>query len=809
MNRLVHQTSDGPGVRNDPRAGHSTSAVRVLVRGQVQGLGFRPFVFRLAQRCRLTGHVRNTPAGVLIEVEGTPEDLCRFQEHLVSDAPAAAQIEDLSVETIATTGRAKFVVEASDLLAPPQVRVPRDLATCPACRRDTLDPANRRQGYPFTNCTACGPRYSILCAMPYDRAVTSMRLFPMCAVCDAEYHAPHDRRFHAQPNACTACGPQVALWDREGRAIAGSDRAVAVAVDLLRRGQIVAVKGLGGFQLLVRADHSEAVCRLRQRKNRPSKPLAVMVPSPPFAQAIAAIAPLERRLLQSPQNPIVLVEKRSYQQDRGAAKEYGGLAAEVAPRVRSVGIFLPTTPLHYLLLAGLNLPLVATSGNRSDEPIVTDEREVVRRLTGVVDAFLVHDRPIIRGIDDSVMRVIAGQPMTLRLARGLAPLPLHALEAFAKERTCPPLLATGGHLKNALAMWTGTQAILAQHLGDLDNPHSRSAFHWVAGDLSGMYRCEPVALACDLHPDYYTTQWALAQNKSVTRVQHHHAHAVACMVEYNLLDREVLALTWDGTGYGPDGTIWGGEVLRVQCSGFKRVAALLPFPLPGGELAIRHPGRAAFGLLWLLHGEEALLRDCGLHRLLGLGPREVGVLAAMIRRSVNTPWTSSMGRLFDAVAALVLAAQEVSYEGEAAAWLEAVADQAVTDAYTLPLCPPDRHDAMVGDITVPRGDWRPMLSAILADLASGFAPGIVAARFHNALAQWAAAVVAGQPLDEVVLSGGCFQNRFLTERTLAALSRVNRRVYLQSQIPPGDGGLAVGQLAVAMASGMRVREAAP
>jgi hydrogenase maturation protein HypF len=800
MNPQVKQPTDGAGVRQGSRASFSRTAIRIVVRGQVQGVGFRPFVFRLAQRCRLNGRVRNTLAGVVIEVEGTPEELAWFREHLVSEAPAAALIDDLKIDTIAPADWSTFVVEASDPAAPPQVRVPRDLATCAACRRDIFDLGSRRQSYPFTHCTACGPRYSILAAMPYDRSATAMRLFPMCAQCDAEYNAPEDRRFHAQPNACAACGPQVGLWDGEGRTIAGSDTAVTIAAEFLRSGRIVALKGLGGFQLLVRADQSEAVRRLRQRKNRPNKPLAVMVPSLASAEELVALGPVERELLGSPQNPIVLVEKQSRRPgDPGAERNRAELAAEVAPRIGTIGLFLPTSPLHHLVLAALDLPLVTTSGNRSEEPIVLDEREAVRRLAGVADAFLVHDRPIIRGVDDSVVRVIAGQPVTLRLARGLAPLPLPALEALAERRTCPPVLATGGHQKNALAIWTGAQAILTQHVGDLDNADARSTFRRVAQDLSRLYQFEPVALTCDLHPDYYTTRWAFAQNKPVTQVQHHHAHAVACMVEHNLLDREVLALTWDGTGQGPDGTIWGGEVLRAECTGFRRVASLLPFPLPGGELAIRHPGRAAFGLLWLLRGEEAVLNDGRLHRLLGLLPREVRVLAAMIGRGINTPWTSSIGRLFDAVAALVLGTYEVSYEGEAAVSLEAVAEPAVTDAYSLPFRPFDGPEPTAGDHTVPRGDWRPMLSAILADLTAEVPAGVVAARFHNALAHWAAAVVLDQPLREVVLSGGCFQNRFLVERTLEALERVNCRVYLHRQIPPGDGGLAVGQLGVAMA----------
>jgi hydrogenase maturation protein HypF len=801
MSELANQLSDDAKVQTDLTNRSESEAVRILVRGQVQGVGFRPYVYRLAQRFGLGGRVLNTINGVVIELEGMPENLAGFQECLINEAPEAAVIDDCtSVRTI-PTGRSSFAIDASGPSTPPQVRVPRDLATCFACREEIFDPANRRLGYPFTNCTACGPRYSILLAMPYDRPGTSMHRFQMCAECEVEYHNPGDRRFHAQPNACAACGPQMALWDGQGRKIADSGTATAAAAELLRLGQIVALKGLGGFQLLVRADRSDAVCRLRRLKHRPSKPLAVMVPSLEFAKTIAALDPQECELLESPQNPIVLVQKQRSNPNFRSLEGFGSLtlAPEVAPRVGTIGVFLPTTPLHHLLLAEVGLPLVATSGNRSEEPIVTDEHDVVARLSGIADAFLVHDRPIIRGLDDAVVRVITGQPVPFRLARGLTPLPLPALKTLAQQKSCPPFLATGGHQKTALAVWTGKQAILAQHIGDMDNVDTRTLFQHVVQDLGGLYQFEPAVLACDQHPDYFTTQWAFSQNKPVTQVQHHHAHAVACMAEHDLLHREVLAFTWDGTGYGPDGTIWGGEVLQANSTGFGRVASLLPFPLPGGEQAIRNPNRAAFGLLWSMLGADPVLQDSSLHRLLGLLPQEMRLLTAMIRRGINTPWTTSMGRLFDAVAALVLGAHEVSYEGEAGVWLEAVADPAVDDAYSLPLGPPDGNEPMAGDRTIPRGDWRPMLSAILKDLAANVGRGVIAAQFHNALAQWAAAVASMQPLRDVVLSGGCFQNRLLTERTVAALVHGNTRVYVHAQIPPGDGGLAVGQLAVAMA----------
>jgi hydrogenase maturation protein HypF len=766
--------------------GSTCAALRILVRGQVQGVGFRPFVYRLARQCRLGGCVRNVSAGVVIELEGAPECLAHFRDRLVPEAPAAAEIDELFVESIAPSGHSLFTILASASPAPPQVRVPRDLTLCSDCRREIFDSANRRHDYPFTNCTACGPRYSIIEAMPYDRPSTAMRHFALCAPCHEEYRTPGDRRFHAQPNACATCGPQVALWDRHGQAIAGSDKAITDAAALLRQGQILALKGIGGFQLLVRADQNHPVQRLRQRKNRPRKPLAVMVSSLEAAEQFAVLDPAEQRLLNSRQNPIVLASARP-----------GTLASAVAPRLGTIGLFLPTTPLHHLLLAELGVPVVATSGNRSEEPIVTAEADAVQRLAGLADAFLVHNRPIVRRVDDSVLRVIAGRPTTFRLARGYAPLPLPTLES-----TCPPILATGGHQKSALAFWSGAQAILAQHIGDLDHLDTRFAFETTVSDLTSLYQFEPVAVACDLHPDYFTSRWAAARNKKVIAIQHHHAHAVSCMVEHDLLEREVLALTWDGAGFGPDGTIWGGECLRARCDGFERVASLLPFPLPGGDAAVRHPNRVAFGLLHGLLGEELLLRDDRWMKHLGLSHRESRLLASMISRGINTFWTSSMGRLFDAVAALLLGAQEVSYEGEAAVWLEAVADARVIDAYDLPLRAPEG----IGDRSCPRGDWRPLLTAVLADLERGLDGGIIAARFHNALARWASEVVVRCPLPDVVLSGGCFQNRLLAERTLDQLRTLNRRVFVHSNVPPGDSGLAVGQLAVALALSQRKRD---
>ncbi|MCS7047011.1 MAG: Sua5/YciO/YrdC/YwlC family protein, partial [Gemmataceae bacterium] len=504
-----------------------------------------------------------------------------------------------------------------------------------------------------------------------------------------------------------------------------------------------------------------------------------MVASVAVALRLAVVHPAEIEALTGSANPIVLCRRRA------AAP----VAAAVAPGLNTLGVFLPTTPLHHLLLAACDFPVVATSGNRGAEPIVTEEREAVARLAGVVDGLLVHDRPIVRGVDDSVVRVIAGRMVAMRLARGLAPLPLPALEEAARRQQAPPLLAVGGQQKNAIALWTGTQALLAQHVGDLEYAETRAAFASVVADLLALFRCEPTAVACDLHPDYAATRWAATRGVPVESVQHHHAHAAACLIEHDLLGREVLAVTWDGTGYGPDGLIWGGEILRADSRSFTRVATLVPFPLPGGEAAMRQPWRTALGVLSVCGGEETADRARILLERRGLSSRVAALADAMMERRLNTPWTTSVGRLFDAVAALVLGIMEVSHEGEAAMRLEAVADEHEDGAYTI---------APVSATEVLQGDWRPMVRQVVLDVWRGVPPSCIAARFHRGLAEWAAAVARRLPWREVVLGGGCFQNRLLTERTREALTAVGCRVYTPGIIPPGDGGLAAGQLAVAL-----------
>jgi hydrogenase maturation protein HypF len=759
----------------------SCEAARFRVHGVVQGVGFRPFVYQLARTLRLTGWVRNDSQGVLIHVEGTPRRLERFASLLVRRAPAPASNISLARAPADLERHSRFrIMPSADHGAPiERVRVPLDRATCAACVRDVLNPGDRRREHALTTCTDCGPRYSIIERMPYDRAHTSMAGFSLCRACQAEYSNPDDRRFHAQPIACPKCGPQVTLCDDRGTECKRGSEAIRTAGNLLHEGRILALKGLGGFQLLVRADRSESVARLRARKGRPTKPFAIMVRSLTEAERLARISPTERRLLTDAANPIVVL----------AVLPKCRLAPEIAPRLNCVGLMLPTTPMHHLLLSDLPFPVVATSGNRGNEPIVLDEHAAVKDLAGIADAFLVHDRPIVRRVDDSVFRAPGDMPMAIRLARGYAPLILPAVESLA--RSMPPLLATGPQQKAALALWSGSQAVLSPHVGDLDAVGTQEAYRQLARELPALYGCEATAIICDQHPAYFTTRWANETGKPVVSVQHHHAHAVACMVEHDLLDREVLAFTWDGTGHGLDGTVWGGEVLRATVKDYRRVASLRPFPLPGGEAAIRQPARAALALCALVRGADGTCGDSVLIQRLGLTPDAARVLLRMTQRGVNTPWTSSVGRLFDAVSALVLGAGPVSYEGEAALWLEVAVDPRVDEAYSLPMCKDDK--------AIARADWGPLIGRVLDDLKRNVAAGVMAARFHNALAEWAAQVAALEAHSDVVLSGGCFQNCWLSVRVRSAIEKLGRHVYSHGRIPPGDGGLAAGQLAVGAA----------
>jgi hydrogenase maturation protein HypF len=780
---------------------NGAARLRLEIRGAVQGVGFRPHAYRLARELELGGWVSNGNDGVVLEVEGPRSAIDRFDARLLAELPPAAVVQTAERRWRPPVGERGFRIVASDSTAAKSAVVLPDLATCPDCLREILDPADRRFRYPFTNCTKCGPRFTILHDLPYDRARTTMKRFAMCPRCRAEYENPLDRRFHAQPVACPDCGPQLRLTDRGGATLATRDTALAAAVAALTRGEIVALKGLGGFQLLVDARDEAAVERLRERKRRPSKPLAVMVADLDAARRIAELSAAEAELLASSQAPIVLLARRAD----------SGLAGGIAPGSPTVGLLLPTTPLHHLLARDGGFPLVCTSGNLTDEPIAIGDDEALARLGGIADLFLGHDRPIARHVDDGVAWIADGAPQWLRRARGLAPLPV-LLPADG-----PALVAVGAHQKDAAALALGRQLFLSQHLGDMETPEAHAAFERVILDLIRIYDAVPQAIAHDLHPDYPTTQWARqaaiedggllaraglpAAALPLVAVQHHHAHLAAALVEHGVAG-PALGFTWDGTGYGPDGTIWGGEWLVGDAAGFARLARLRPFRLPGGEAAVRAPWRVAAALLAQLDlGTEESSRL--LPRLAALGRDERHVLDRMLETGLRSPWTSSAGRLFDGVAALCGLADEISYEGEAAMRLEHAADAAPHDPYPHAfiaveeppaLAPAQRPSALLLEL-----DWRPTLREIVVDRARGVAVSRIAARFQVTLAAAGAEIADRLDAGVVALTGGCFQNRRLTAELLTRLRAAGRRPLVHRQVPANDGGIALGQAAVARA----------
>jgi len=752
--------------------------LRLAVRGAVQGVGFRPFVYRLARDRQLRGWCRNSPHGVLIEVEGERPALDEFRLALEREQPPRAAIQGIESSWLDPAGLPAFEIHESEAADHPSAVVMPDIALCESCRGELLDPNNRRYRYPFINCTNCGPRYSIIEALPYDRAHTSMRVFVMCHACHREYRDPLDRRFHAEPNACPVCGPHVALWDATGAVIAERDQALIAAANAIRAGEIVAVKGLGGFQLLVDATDEAAVQRLRARKHRDEKPFAMMCPDLECVQQHARIGPDEAHLLSSPEAPIVLVDARR----DGPVR----LAPSVAPGSRQLGVMLPSTPLHVLLMRDLRRPIVATSGNQAEEPICFDEHEVVARLGGIADLFLVHNRPIVRHVDDSVVRVARSRPLMLRRARGYAPWPIDV------DTTSPPVLGVGAHLKNTVALTAGPHIVVSQHIGDLATERALDAFRAAIDSLSRLYDVEPETVAVDLHPGYLSTRYGRDLGLPVFAVQHHYAHLAACMAD-NGLTGPVAGAVWDGSGYGTDGTVWGGEFLRTTDAGFERLACLRPFRLPGGESAVREPRRSALGLL-TAHGGEAVDRWRRLHPE-AFAAEEWRVLARATARGVNAPVTSSVGRLIDAASAIIGARQVMRFEGQAAMELEQLIDAGVRDAYPFALTPAD--DAWLPGAWQAPGlvvDWAPLVEALLVDAEAATPTGVMAARLHNTLAEIAVTVALALGESRLLLTGGCFQNRYLTEQTAARLDAAGVRPYWHQRLPPNDGAIAAGQI---------------
>ena len=710
----------------------------------MQGVGFRPFIYRLATEMSLNGWVLNSSSGLIVEVEGTTDDLRRFEARIEQERPKASVITVHESQWLPLEGFTKFEIHHSEHDSAKSVNVLPDLATCDDCRNELFDPANRRFEYPFTNCTNCGPRYTIVVDIPYDRPNTSMREFAFCPACKQEYENPADRRFHAQPNACPVCGPKL------------DDTLADVAV-ALRAGKIVALKGIGGFQLLADARQPEAVARLRQRKHREEKPFALMMPSLAMAREYCEIAPAEAELLESQAAPIVLMRP----------KPGTDVAWNVAHCSPYLGVMLPYSPLHHLLMRESPFPLIATSGNLSDEPIAITNDEAAARLKDIADHFLMHNRPIVRACDDSVVRLTRGRAGILRRARGYAPLGIRVAHEV------PPVLAVGGHLKNTVAIGVGQDVFLSQHIGDLETLEARQAFEHAIEDLCRLYSFKPEAVVCDLHPDYASTHWAEKSGLPVIRVQHHQAHVAACAAENNV-EGPYLGVSWDGTGYGLDGSIWGGEFFQVNRTNHDRVAHLRPFNLPGGDAAVREGWRSAASLLFELE-------------LPGLAtaankPIDEQKIHSMLERKINVVPTTSVGRLFDAVSCIADLARESRFEGQAAMLLEyEIGALRTEEAYPLP-----------------SGDWDPLIRSVVADVQAGVSVSLIAARFHNALVNWIVEIAAHSGLNQIVLSGGVFQNRYLTERAAAVLEGKGYAVHTHAKVPPNDGGLALGQIVMAM-----------
>lgn len=749
----------------------NAARMRIAIRGAVQGVGFRPFLYRLATSMGLAGWVQNSSQGLFIEVEGARDRLDAFLLRIEPEKPPRSFIQSLEASFLDPVGFASFEIRESGAMGTKTALVLPDIAVCADCLADISDPDNRRHRYPFTNCTNCGPRFSILESLPYDRANTTMKTFAMCEECRAEYADPLDRRFHAQPNACAQCGPHLELRSREGARLATREQALLEAAAAIRAGAIVAVKGIGGFHLLADARNEQAIARLRARKHREEKPFAVMAPSLDAAKAFCAVSALEERLLVSPEAPIVLLRRKSRHSTLNLE-----LPSSIAPGNPYLGVMLPSNPLHYLLLGELQFPVVATSGNLSDEPICIDDGEALDRLNGVADFFLGHNRPIIRHVDDSIVRVMAGREMVLRRARGYAPLPLHLAQAL------PPMLATGGHLKNTIAVSVGCDVFISQHIGDLETARAFEAFEQVIYTFKHLYEVEPEAIACDAHPDYLSTQFARMSALPTHSVQHHYAHIRACMAD-NELAPPLLGVAWDGTGIGPDGTIWGGEFLRVTAEGFARVAHFRTFRLPGGDQAMREPRRSALGLLYEMIGEEAFAMNAP-----AFTDAERNLLRQMLQKGIHSPQTSSAGRLFDAVASLCDLRQTTRFEGQGAVELEFAVAEGVDESYPLQL---HERDAIL------IVDWEPMIRGLLADRRAGVPTGKISARFHNAMVDAIVEIARRLNEEKIALSGGCFQNQYLTERAVRQLQRHGFRPYWHQRIPPNDGGLCVGQLLAA------------
>ncbi|UCE66220.1 MAG: carbamoyltransferase HypF [Candidatus Zixiibacteriota bacterium] len=751
----------------------SRARFKIRVNGIVQGVGFRPFAYRLANELNLAGFVINSSDGVVIEIEGPKTIIDEFYSRLMTESPALSQITESDIAEIDAVGENDFVIKASKKDRLSATLISPDIATCDDCLRELFDPADRRYRYPFTNCTNCGPRYTIVESIPYDRAKTSMKVFPMCADCLKEYNDPANRRFHAQPNACPVCGPQLMLYDRKGQI--DVEDPLREVVNLLRNGNIIAVRGIGGFHLAVDGYNNDAILELRKRKGRAEKPFALMAPDIVSIKKFCFVSKDENKLLTDYTRPIVLLRK----------KPVCDLAESIAPNNIYLGFMLAYSPLHHLLLRDNFDALVMTSGNYSEEPIAIFNDEALQRIKPLSDYFLLHDREILQRCDDSIARIKSGTARMIRRSRGYVPRPVFLPKPLYKR-----ILAVGGELKNTIALSRGNTVFLSQHIGDLDNPSAYSFFENSIDHLKAILEIEPELIACDLHPEYLSTKWAKKQNKlPVIEIQHHHAHLVSVMSENGITDK-TMGIIYDGTGYGTDGSIWGGEILIGDAAGYERPFHLEPVPMPGGTAAIQNPWRMAVSHLYKSYGDDLFKLDLPILRVIGMA--DVGLIVQMIRKNINSPLTSSCGRLFDAVSAILGIRNTINFEAQAAMELEMAIDENCSDYYE------DAVSDLLSGVSI---NTTPLIKAVVNDILKGEDVGVISAKFHRTLAEISVKAVKRirerYKINTVGLSGGVFQNGYFFNHLYERLNSEGFNVITHSKVPTNDGGLSLGQIVIA------------
>lgn len=748
------------------------SRLYIVIKGAVQGVGFRPFIYKLAAEMQLKGYVLNSSSGVYIEAEQEKKYLDEFLLRIEKEKPALAVITGFEFSFLDAVGYTNFQIRKSENNDDISALILPDIAVCDECKRELFDPSNRRYRYPFINCTNCGPRFSIIESLPYDRANTSMKNFVMCDSCREEYENPGDRRFHAQPVACPDCGPQIELWDSKGQLIAAKDEALKLTVTKIKEGKIIAFKGLGGFQLIADASNEDTIRLLRERKHREEKPFALMFPNIESVKEICDVSLFEERLLMSPESPVVLLKRKDH---KVPAKWISEL---IAPHNPYLGVMLPYTPLHLLFMDEFKHPIVATSGNISEEPMCIDNKEALENLNEIADFFLVHNRPIVRHVDDSIAKIILNKEMITRRARGYAPFPVKIKDQISED--C--ILAVGGHLKNTIALKVKDNVFVSQHIGDLSTTKAYKTFSRVIDDFQKLYNIKPGRIVADKHPEYLSTKFAKSMSIPFSNVQHHFAHIAACRGE-NQINGRTLGVSWDGTGYGEGSTIWGGEFFISDENHYSHFAQMKQFPLPGGDTAIKEPRRSALGVLYSVFGDRIfeekkdLIED-------NLSKTEISNLRQMLNKNLNTVFTSSAGRLFDAAASLLNLCHFNNYEGQAAMTLEFSANSSSEEYYNFEI---NQENILVID-------WHPVIKDLLKDKSDDVGLEIISVKFHNTLAQIILSVAKIADEEKIVLSGGCFQNGLLLEKSVRLLEKEGFRIYWHQRIPTNDGGISLGQV---------------